>query len=872
MTSHGEVHEKPRQDEVDAVIVGAGFAGLYSVHRLRALGLSVRAFESGDDVGGTWYWNRYPGARVDIPSIDYMFSFDPDWHRDWQWSEKYATQPEILRYLNHVADKFELRRDIRFGTRVTHAQWDGAASTWQVRTDRGDEVQCRYLVMATGCLSIPKEPDIPGIDQFSGDTYFTNRWPHDGVDFTDKRVAVIGTGSSGIQSIPLIAAQARELVVFQRTPCFSLPAHNGPLSPEKRAAIADEPTYREAARNSFGGVSVDRTMTPTFMVSPDERRQRYERAWQIGELLETLNVYADVMTNPAANDELADFFRAKILSVVRDPHTAAALCPTGYPIGAKRMCLDTNYFATFNLPHVRLVDLRTQPLTAVTETGIDTVEESFAFDAIVLATGFDAITGALAAVDIVGRNGLALKDKWAAGPSTYLGLMSVGFPNLFLITGPGSPSVLSNMAVSIEQHVDFVADCLADLRRQGLELVEPTELAEAGWMQHVDDCSSITLFPQANSWYRGANIPGKPQVFMPYTAGVDFYRAACDEVVARDYLGFKRSGPPGTRCADGVVRRLQPDVQMVLQELEALNLPPIESMTVDQARAFMVESAAQRPPGPEVGEIFDGVYPGAAGELAYRLYRPASEGPHPVVVYFHGGGWVLGDATSDDPLCRDLCVRTGAVIVSADYRHAPEHRFPAAVDDGFAAVCWVAANAAALGGIPGRLAVAGWSAGANIAAVACHRARDEGGPDIAGQALLTPPTDTISRPSHQDNADGYGLTAALMQWFFGHYADDSVHDDPRLTPLRASDLAGLPPAIVVTCEFDPLRDEGDAYAEALAAAGVPTEHVRARGHTHVSPTMVDLVVSGAPIRARMADALRRFTSGHAFSAATSRSV
>jgi cation diffusion facilitator CzcD-associated flavoprotein CzcO/acetyl esterase/lipase len=851
--------EAPQQDDVDVVIVGAGFAGLYSVHRLRSVGLSVRVFESGDDVGGTWYWNRYPGARVDIPSVDYMFSFDPDWHHDWQWSEKYATQPELLRYLNHVADKFGLREDIRFGTRVTHAHWDDAASTWQVGTDRGDGVRCRYLVMATGCLSIPKEPEIQGIEQFSGDTYFTSRWPHDGVDFTGKRVAVIGTGSSGIQSIPLIAEQAREVVVFQRTPCFSMPAHNGPLSPEKLAALADEPAYRQAAKDSFGGVPIERTMTPTFMASPDERSQRYERAWQLGELLETLNVYADVMSNPTANDELAEFVRAKILAGVRDPETAAALCPTGYPIGAKRMCLDTNYFATFNLPHVRLIELRTQPLTAITESGIDTAGESFVFDAIVFATGFDAITGALAAVDIVGRNGLALKDKWTQGPSTYLGLMSTGFPNLFLITGPGSPSVLSNMAVSIEQHVDWVADCLAELRGQGLDVLEPTELAEAGWMTHVDDCASITLFPQANSWYIGANIPGKPRVFMPYTAGVDFYRAACNEVVARDYLGFKRSGPTGARCADGVVRRLQPDVQMVLEELAAMNLPPLESMTVEQARAFMAESAAQRPPGPEVGELVDGVFPGAAGELAYRLYRPASQGPHPIVVYFHGGGWVLGDATSDDPLCRDLCVRSDALIVSVDYRHAPEHRFPAAVDDGFAAVRWVADNAAALGGAPGRLAVAGWSAGGNIAAVVCQRARDEGGPDIAGQALLTPATDTRPRPSYQDNADGYGLTTALLQWFHGHYADDTVGNDPRLAPLRADDLSGLPPAIVVTCEFDPLRDEGDAYAEALAAAGVPTEHLRCRGHTHLSPTMVDLVVSGAPIRAQLAEALRRFT-------------
>ncbi|RFZ13427.1 Phenylacetone monooxygenase [Mycobacterium marinum] len=845
--------------DVDVVVAGAGFAGLYAAYRLRRAGHSMRIFEAGDDIGGTWYWNRYPGARVDIPSVDYMYSFDPDWSRDWQWSEKYATQPEILRYLNHVADKHDLRRDIQFGTRVTHAHWDDDAGRYRVRTDRGDEITCRYLIMATGCLSVPKDLDIDGIENFTGELYFTSRWPHEPVDFTGKRVGVVGTGSSGIQSIPLIAAQAAQVVVFQRTPCFSIPAHNGPISPDKLAQLADDDAYRRAARYSFGGVPMERSLTPTFSVSAEERRQRYERAWQLGELLEALNLYADEMINPLANSEFAEFIRDKIRATVHDPQTAEALCPSGYPVGSKRLCLDSNYYATFNLPQVRLVDLRNQPLVGVTKTGIDTVGESFEFDAIVFATGFDAVTGALAAIDIVGRNGLALGDKWAPGPSTYLGLTTEGFPNLFLIAGPNSPSVLSNMAVSIEQHVDFVADALSYLREHGFDRIEPTALAEAGWMQHSDDAASITLFPQANSWYVGANIPGKPRTFMAYTAGVDVYRVACEEVVARDYLGFRLSGPNGSQCNDGVVRRLQPDIQMVLAQLEALGLPPLESLPADQARALMNEMNLARPPGPDVGEIVDGTLPGAAGPLAYRLYRPASPGPHPVVVYFHGGGWVLGDHTSDDPLCRDLCVRSDTLIVSVDYRHAPEHRFPAALDDGWAAVQWIAGHAGELGGIPGQLVVSGWSAGAGIAAVVCHLARDAGAPSIFGQALLTPVTDCDpTRGSYLENADGYGLTAPLMQWFFDHYADPDVRTDPRIAPLRAPDLSALPPAIVVAAEFDPLRDEGIEYAEALAAAGVPTELVRARGHTHLSLTMVDVVVSGAPIRAQLAGALRGF--------------
>jgi cation diffusion facilitator CzcD-associated flavoprotein CzcO/acetyl esterase/lipase len=851
--------DRPTPD-VDVVVVGAGIAGLYLAYRLSRAGHRLRVFEAGDDLGGTWYWNRYPGARVDVPSIDYMYSFDPNWQRDWQWSEKYATQPEILRYLNHIADKHDLRRHITFSTRVRQAGWDDGASLWRVRTDGGDDVSARFVVMATGCLSMPKQAEVDGLESFTGEVYFTSRWPHDPVDFTGKRVAVIGTGSSGVQSIPVIAEEAREVVVFQRTPTFSIPARNGQVSPERLALFAaNEADYRSAARMSPGGIPMERSITPTFSVSEAERQQRYERAWGIGELFEAINVYADVLSNPAANHEFAEFFRNKIRAIVDDPQTASDLCPTDYPVATKRPCLDTNYYATYNLPHVRLVNVRKHPIRQITETGIDTAHEAFTFDAIVFATGFDAVTGAITAVDITGRDDAALKDKWADGPQTYLGLTTAGFPNLFLITGPGSPSVLSNMAVSIEQHVDWVLDCLGHLRAHGFAAIEPTAMAEAGWTQHVNDCADITLFPAANSWYMGANVPGKPRVFLPYPAGVDFYRATCDEVVARDYLGFKLSGPEGSMCNDGLVRRLQPDVEMILIQMAAMNLPTLDSMPVDEARAFYAQMSTTRPPGPDVGEIVDGVLPGATGDLAYRLYRPPTPGPHPIVVFFHGGGWVVGDAVSDDPLCRDLCVRSDAIVISADYRHAPEHRFPAAVDDAMAAVRWVADNAEALGGMPGRLAVCGWSAGGNLAAVVSRLTRDAGGPHIVGQVLLTPPTDgDLTRASYVENADGYGLTTALAQWCYDHYIDPADRRDPRFAPLCAGDLSGLPPAIVVTAEFDPLRDEGKAYAAALDAAGVPVEHVRARGHTHQSLTMVDVALSGAPVRARIANALRGF--------------
>jgi cation diffusion facilitator CzcD-associated flavoprotein CzcO/acetyl esterase/lipase len=856
VTGTGE-REAAQEPQVDVVVVGAGFAGLMLLHRLREAGFTARAFDRAGDVGGTWYWNRYPGARCDIATVDYTFSFDPELERAWTWSEKYATQPEILRYLQFVADRYDLRRDITFDTAVEQAEWDDAADLWRVRTSAGETVTCRWYVMATGCLSVPKEPDIPGAERFQGEVYATGRWPHEGVDFTGKRVAVIGTGSSGIQSIPLIAQQAAQLTVFQRTPNFSVPAHNGPVSEERMDQLrADRDAYREAARWSRMGVPGEVTDLKGTTTPEDVRRQRFEAAWEAGELRAILGVFADQGVDPASNEIVAELIREKIRSRVSDPATAEALSPRDHYFGTKRPCLDSGYYETFDLPHVRLVDLRKTPITTITEGGIDTSEESFAFDAIVYATGFDAMTGALVAVDITGRDGLTLKQKWADGPSTYLGLTTVGFPNFFAVTGPGSPSVLSNMAVSIEQHVDWVTGCLVDLRARGMTTIEPTPLAEEGWNRHVADCAAITLHPTANSWYMGANVPGKPRVFYPYIGGVDGYRAACDEVRDRDHLGFRLSGPAGEQCSDGVVRRLQPDVALVLQTLEQLGLPPLESMPPAQLREFMDTLNADRPQGPDVGEVVDGVLPGPGGDLRYRLFRPSSPGPHPVVLYFHGGGWVIGDHVSDEPLCRDLCVRSDAVVVSVDYRHGPEVRHPAAAEDAWAALRWTAANAVELGGIPDDLVVAGWSAGAHLAAVVAQRARDEGGPVLRGQLLLTPVTDAgMDTGSYRENAEGYILTAGLMRYFWDHYCDPADRTGPTAAPLRGR-LEDLPPAVVVTAEFDPLRDEGVAYAEALRAAGVPVEQVAARGHTHTSLTMVDVVLSGAPVRAEVAQRLR----------------
>jgi cyclohexanone monooxygenase len=529
------------ENDLDAVVVGAGFAGLYMLHRLRGLGLSVQVFEAGDGVGGTWYWNRYPGARCDVESMDYSYSFCDELQQEWTWTERYAAQPEILKYINHVADRFDLRRDIKFSTRVTSAVFDDARGRWTVQTDRGDRVSARFCIMATGCLSDAQVPDIKGRESFAGPWYHTGRWPHGGVDFAGQRVGVIGTGSSAIQSIPIIARQARQLVVFQRTPNYSMPAHNAALDREyERRVKAGYAEFRRQARESRIGFVVERSGDSALAAAPDEREREYEKRWRRGGLGFSA-AYADILTSQEANDTAAEFFRKKIHAIVRDPEVAAALTPADYPLGTKRLCVDTDYYATFNRDNVSLVDLRKTPIEAITPHGVRTTAAEYTVDSLVFATGFDAMTGALLKMDIRGRGGLALRDKWAAGPRTYLGLAIAGFPNLFTITGPGSPSVLSNMIVSIEQHVDWIADCLRQLRAQDRQRIEATAEAEEAWVTHVNDVGHMTLYPRAKSWYMGANVPGKPRIFMPYIGGVGVYRQKCDEVASAGYAGFTLS-------------------------------------------------------------------------------------------------------------------------------------------------------------------------------------------------------------------------------------------------------------------------------------------------------------------------------------------
>jgi cyclohexanone monooxygenase len=528
---------------VDAVVVGAGLAGLYQLHRLRGLGLTTRVFEAAGDVGGTWYWNRYPGARCDIESLSYSYSFSPELEQDWTWSEKYPTQPEMLRYIRHVAERFDLRRDISFNTRVTRAIYDERGARWAVTTEAGERVSARFLIMATGCLSAAKEPEVAGRQRFAGAIYHTGHWPHEGVDFTGKRVAVIGTGSSGIQVIPILANQATDLTVFQRTPNFSLPAGNRPLgADELRERKAHYAEWRKAQRESGFGVPVPLPTRSALEATPDERQAIYQRGWEQGSLVGIMTAYTDILTDRAANDTAAEFIRDKIRSIVRDPEVVESLLPHDYAVGSKRLCLDTNYYATFNQPHVHLVDLRKAPLVEITERGVRTSARDHDVDAIVFATGFDAMTGALLAIDIRGVDGVALRDKWARGPRSYLGLAIAGFPNLFTITGPSSPSVLSNMMVSIEQHVDWITDCIAFLRERGAGAIDATREAEDDWAAHVELVGNATVYSSADSWYMGSNVPGKPRIFMAYIGGVGAYRQKCDEVARNGYEGFGLSG------------------------------------------------------------------------------------------------------------------------------------------------------------------------------------------------------------------------------------------------------------------------------------------------------------------------------------------
>lgn len=523
---------------LDAVIVGAGFAGLRALYTLREMGLSAVVLEAGDEVGGVWYFNQYPGARCDVESYDYSYSFSEELEREWRWSERYATQPEVLSYIHYVADKFDLRKDVELDSRVTRAAYDETAARWAVSTEDGRRWDARYLVMAVGQLSTTKFPGFPGEEKFRGEIYHSGQWPHEPVDLSGKRVGIIGTGSSGVQMTPVVAREAKHLTVFQRTANFSIPASNAEISDEEDAEV--KASYRErrrAALNSPSGLGFKPNKKSALDDPPEEREKVFEAAWRrlgFGFAL----AYHDILLDEAANETAADFIRGKIAEKVEDPETREKLLPRGFPFGAKRPSVDSGFFETFNRDNVTLADISEDPIREITPTGIRTEKRHFDLDVICYATGFDALTGSLLRPEIVGRGGMTLKEKWSKGPVTYLGVNSAGFPNLFIIAGPGSPSLLSNVLVSIEQHVDWLADLLKYMEKNGFDEFEVTESAEREWVQHVNERAQETLYPKARSYYMGDEVPGKPRVFMPYSGGVRGYRRIMEKVVANDYEGF----------------------------------------------------------------------------------------------------------------------------------------------------------------------------------------------------------------------------------------------------------------------------------------------------------------------------------------------
>lgn len=544
LASESDSAERPAATaHYDVVIVGAGFSGMYAIHRFRKLGHKLICFEAGDGVGGTWYWNRYPGARVDLESVEYSYSFDDDLQQEWKWPEYFSPQADIEAYANHVADRFSLRDDIVFEARVNRVRFDDEEKIWHVHTERGDHVTGKYIIAASGALDASNIPPFPGLDTYEGEWHHTSMWPKDGVDFTNKRVGVIGTGSTGIQTTTSIADKVGELYVFQRTPAFSLPAQNKPMDPEYEGLWKSQyPERREAMRGNFAiSYATGQQHGSIFDYTPEQRTEIFEQAWSARNGLLFLRTFNDMMTNLEANEIASEFVRSKIRGIVKDPATAELLCPKSYPIGTKRICMDTGYFEAFNRENVHLVDVDAHPIVEFTRTGLRTAAEHYDLDMIILATGFDAVTGSLTRMNITGVGGVDLRDKWADGPTNYLGYFVAGFPNLFMIHGPGSPGVLAQMIMGGELQVDWVAKIIEDMQEQGYETIDTLPEAERAWSEEMEAAASHTLYKHANSWYVGANIPGKPRVFMIYIGGFDRYLARCNEQLEKGYEGLVRA-------------------------------------------------------------------------------------------------------------------------------------------------------------------------------------------------------------------------------------------------------------------------------------------------------------------------------------------
>ncbi|SDC01550.1 Predicted flavoprotein CzcO associated with the cation diffusion facilitator CzcD [Raineyella antarctica] len=842
----------------DVIVIGAGFAGIYAIHKYRdQMGLDVVCFDAAEDVGGTWYWNRYPGARVDIESVHYSFSFDPELQQEWHWTEKFAAQPEILRYLNHCADRYDVRRSVRFGTRVVEVTWDEQNDHWRVTTDKGDVVTARYFVSGAGTLSVPKTPDFPGVEDFAGQTLLTGNWRED-VDLAGKRVGIIGVGSSGIQAISEISKVADALYVFQRTPNYATPIANYPTDPAEEAA--DKARYaelREASRNHFLGVPYSDVQPSALAVSAEERREVFEDRFKKGGFRFFIDSFGDILFSQEANDTAAEYVRESIRKRVQDPRTADLLCPTDYPYGTKRPPLEIDYYEAYNRESTHLVDVKANPIQRVIPQGVRLADGTeVELDVLILATGFDACTGPLLAMNITGRGGVRLADEWADGPQTYLGLTMAGFPNLFAITGPQSPSVLYNMPLAIEDHVDFIGDSIQYMRERGLTVMEATAQAQDQWVYETNALADMTLLPDsASTWYMGANIPGKPRRVLVYVGGAPRYRSICDNVQRNDYRGFAFATSTAEVETATPSPALDPALAAIVEILRGQGFTGFEDAGVEGSRAAVESFTAMQAPRKEIGRVVDEAY-GTDPEQKLRIFVPEGEGPFPVVVYVHGGGFVAGSIEVVDEPARDLASRAGVIVVAPTYRRAPEHRFPAAHDDAYAALEWTADNVAAYGGDPSRLGIGGDSAGGMLAAAAAIRARQEG-PELSALLLVNPLVNPVAdTPSRREYAEGYIIELADLQWFGSQYLNGPEEvTDPRLA-LDAADLAGLPQTLILTSEYDTLRDEAEDFATQLLGAGVETNVQRFDGMTHDAFLMSGAVPRCIEQRLAAADFLR----------------
>jgi cation diffusion facilitator CzcD-associated flavoprotein CzcO/acetyl esterase/lipase len=824
----------------DVVVVGAGFAGLYAVHKLRdGLGLAVAGFEAADGVGGTWWWNRYPGARCDFESVHYSYSFSPDLQREWEWTERYAAQPEILSYLEWVAEKLDLRRSFQFNTRVTSLEWDDETHFWTVRTSDGKSCTSRFVVSGVGNLSVPKEPDFPGADMFQGDLYWTSRWPQDEVDFTGKRVAVIGTGSTGIQVIPELAKQAAHVTVFQRTANFAAPLGNAPVEPSQRRWNAEHhDELRSGARDSFLGVPLEPATQLALDVSDEQRRRVYDEYWEKGGFGLLASTFSDLVIDEQANETLAEYIRGRIHELVEDPSTAELLSPNDHPYGSKRPPFETDYYETFNRPNVDLIDARSTPIEEITPKGIRTSQTTFEFDAIVLATGFDAVTGPLLELNMTGRDSLALEKKWADGPTSYLGIQIADFPNFFMITGPKSAALQYNTPLAIEDHVDFVANAIAKVAAEEAPTFEATREAEQAWGDLTEGVLHLTVIPKAKgSWYMGENVPGKPRATYLFPSGAPLYRAICFQV---EQLGFAGFAIGGVTTPVPPFANLEPSTALLLIALLNQGLRPLHEYGLEELRSTIDSLTQLQAPAPEMRVEVLSTPPG-------RLYVPESQEPMPTLLFFHGGGWMAGSPAAADAPCRNLAADLGAIVFAVEYRLTPEHPFPAAPDDAFAALQWAREHIKDYGGDPERLVVMGESAGANLAAVTALRARDEG-IDLAAQILLYPPIDPDAQTASRTEFVGapFFSTEAINAMWMVYLNGAEV--TAMAAPSRAASLAGLPPTLLLTAECDPLRDEGEDYGRALHNAGVSIEQHRLNGQLHAALNMDGFIPAAQQFR------------------------